>query len=101
MEKEQEKIRNFGVTAPISDRIRKQLAIEEKQREHYAKLRRISLLYGIAKPFEPEPPPYDQCPQCEARMDEDWEDERDEFGELTGFSFEIFSCSKCGHSERI
>ena len=45
--------------------------------------------------------PLDQCPHCKTRMDEDWEDERDENGELTGYAFEILSCCNCGYTEQI
>ncbi len=74
IEKEQEKIKNLGVNVPI---------------------------YGITKLSKPETTPCDQCPQCNTSMDEEWEGEINEIGVLTGFTFEIYSCGKCGFTEPI
>jgi len=41
------------------------------------------------------------CPKCNAPMDEDWVDEINQFGEKTGYEYEIYKCGKCGHSELI
>ena len=48
-----------------------------------------------------ELPSLDQCPHCKTRMNEDWQDEIDEVGELTGYAFEILSCGNCGYTELI
>lgn len=41
------------------------------------------------------------CPNCNSRLSEEWEEEVNEYGEKTGYEFEIYQCYNCGYREFI
>jgi len=41
------------------------------------------------------------CPECNSKLEEEWEEEINEYGEKTGHEFEIYECSNCGYKEYI
>ncbi len=41
------------------------------------------------------------CPKCNSRLEEEWEEEVDKYGDETGYEFEIYECYNCGYKENI
>ncbi len=41
------------------------------------------------------------CPKCTSKLEEDWEQRENEFGEKMGKEYEIYRCPSCGHVEFI
>lgn len=61
LENEKEELRNFGVSAPISRRIREQLKIEEESRKFQKKLRDSTMPLKIKAQYD--------CPVCNEPME--------------------------------
>ena len=59
-ENEREKLRNFGVSAPVSERIRQQLKLEAESRKFQQMLRRVSKRHFLTNEWE--------CPKCHKPM---------------------------------
>ncbi len=41
------------------------------------------------------------CPYCHTSLDQEWEDEVDELGDKTGYTFEIYQCYICNYKEAL
>ncbi len=41
------------------------------------------------------------CPKCHTPLTEEWEEEINEYGEKTGYEFEIYQCYTCGYKESL